>query len=88
MSTDPKIYTATEVASVGLTREEIDEALVTITQKAYEAAKDGGTQAVHNSTNPNFLNELARRLRKLGYTTEVIEREIGDYCIIIHWFTY
>lgn len=85
MSTDTKIYTAAEVQSAGFSKEEIDQALATITQKAYEAAKDGKIQLSHGGTNLNFLSEMAHRLRELGYTTEIFETAINEHSIIVYW---
>lgn len=84
MSTNTKIYTAKEVQSAGINEEEINQALATITQKAYEAAKEGKIQLSHSGTNLNFLSEMAHRLKELGYTTEIFETAIND-SIIIYW---
>lgn len=85
MSTDPKIYTAAEVQCVGINEEEINQALATITQKAYEAAKGGETQLSHRGTNLNSLSEMAHRLRELGYETEIFETSINEHSIIVFW---
>ena len=85
MSTNTKIYTASEVASAGFSKEEINQALVAITQEAYEAAQDERIQVCHNSTDPNFLNDVAHRLRELGYTTEIFEKSFGNHWLIVQW---
>lgn len=85
MPTDPKIYTAAEVASASLSKEEIDQALATITQKAYEAAKNGKTHFVYYGAKRNFLNEIASHLEELGYSTKVIEKSISGAYIAIRW---
>ena len=85
MSAEPKIYTAAEVASAGFSQEEIDEALSTITQKAYKAAKYGGSQVIHHSGNLNLLHETSKRLRELGYTTELVERLVSNSFITVYW---
>lgn len=41
MSTNTKIYTAAEVASAGYSKEQIDQAVAKVTQRAYKAAKYG-----------------------------------------------
>lgn len=87
MPTDPKIYTAEEVASAGISKEEIDQALVAVTQDAYKAAKHGETRVIHYNRNLNNLNEIARRLRELGYSTEIFERSITDPYVIVQWYT-
>lgn len=87
MTTGPKIYTAAEVASAGISKEGIDQALVAVTQEAYKAAKHGETRVIHYNRNLNNLNEIARRLGELGYTTEIIERAIGDPYVIVRWDT-
>lgn len=85
MTTEQKIYTAAEVQSVGFSKEGIDEALATITQKAYEAAKYGGSQVVHHSDNLNLLHETSKRLRELGYTTKIVERLVSNSFITVCW---
>ena len=87
MSTDPKIYTAAEVASVGVSKEEIDQAVAKVTKEAYKAAERGVTRVTHYSYNLNVLNEVDSRLRELGYTTELFERALGNPYIIVRWNT-
>lgn len=87
MSINPKIYTAAEVASAGISKEGIDQALVAVTQEAYKAAKHGETRVIHYNRNLNNLNEIARRLRELGYSTGIFERSITDHYVIVRWDT-
>lgn len=87
MTTDPKIYTAKEVASLAIGKEKIDRAVEQVTKEAYIAAKYGGNQVIRYSYNLDVLNEIARRLGELGYTTEIIERAIGDPYVIVRWDT-
>lgn len=85
MTADPKIYTAAEVRSVGINEEEIDQALAEVTKKAYKEAEHGGYRVIHYSYNLHFLNELARHLRKLGYTTALFERAAGNGYVVVQW---
>lgn len=85
MPTDPKIYTAAEVASAGFSKEKVDYALATVTREAYKAAERGESRVIHRNANLNILNEIARRLGELGYTTEIFERAIGDPYVIVQW---
>lgn len=90
MPTDPKIYTAAEVASAGFSKEEkeeIDQGLAKVTQKAYEAAKRGVHGVTVYDANRNLLNEIARRLGELGYTTKLSERATGNNYITVRWDT-
>lgn len=87
MTTDPKIYTAAEVASAWFSKEEIDQALAKVTQGAYEAAKSGKALFAYHANNLNFLNEITRYLMKLGYATEVIEKSISGAFIVVRWDT-
>lgn len=87
MTTEPKIYTAAEVASVGISEEKVDYALATVTREAYKAAERGESRVIHHNANLNILNEIDRRLRELGYTTELFERAIGNPYVIVHWET-
>lgn len=87
MTTDPKIYTAAEVASAGLSKEEIEKSVAKVTQKAHEAARSGDSRVIYYNANVNFLNEIARRLRELGYSTEIFERSITDPYVIVRWYT-
>ena len=85
MTTEPKIYTAAEVASVGISEEKVDYALATVTREAYEAAKYGGSQVVHHSGNLSLLHETSKRLRELGYTTKLVERLVSNSFITVCW---
>lgn len=87
MSTDPKIYTAAEVASVGISKEEIDQAVAKVTKEAYKAAKHGEDRVIHYSYNLNVLYEIDSRLKELGYTTELFARALGNPYIIVRWST-
>lgn len=87
MTTDPKIYTAAEVASAGIGKEKIDRVVELVTKEAYIAAKYGGNRVIHYSYNLDVLNEIARRLRELGYSTEIFERSITDPYVIVRWDT-
>ncbi|MCM3510451.1 hypothetical protein M3668_06635 [Rothia sp. P100] len=87
MTTDPKIYTAAEVASVGISEEKVDYALATVTREAYKAAERGGRRVIHHNDNLNILNEIDRRLRELGYTTKIFERAIDGPYVIVRWDT-
>lgn len=88
MSTDLKIYTAAEIQSVGFSKEEIDEALATITQKAYKASKEGGYRVTYYHANMCLLYQIASRLRELGYDTELYEKVLDGPYIIVRWGTY
>lgn len=85
VTTDPKIYTAAEVASAWFSKEEIDQALATVTQKSYEAAKSGKNFFLYYGTNRNFLNEIASHLEELGYTTKLSARATGNNYITVLW---
>lgn len=85
MSINTKIYTAAEVASAGFSKEEIDQTLSTITQKAYKAAKRGENNVTYYNTNPHLLDRVAVRLRGLGYFTKVTKRAVGSNYLTIHW---
>lgn len=85
MNEDLKIYTAAEVASVGYSKEKIDEALATITQEAYACAKRGGDRVIYPNYNLKLLNEIGSRLEELGYTIEISAKLIGNPCIIVRW---
>lgn len=87
MPTDPKIYTAAEVANAGFSKEKVDYALATVTREAYKAAERGESRVIHHNANLNILNEIGRRLRELGYTTELFERAIGNPYVIVRWDT-
>lgn len=84
MITDPKIYTAAEVASVGFSQEEIDQAVAKVTQIAYKAAKRGESSVTHGA-NQHLLDQIAKRLRELGYTARLSQRAIGNNYITIRW---
>lgn len=87
MTTDPKIYTAAEVASAGFSKEEVDQGLAKVTQKAYEAAKRGVYGVTVYDANRNLLNAIASRLGELGYTTKLSERATGNNYITVRWDT-
>lgn len=87
MPTDPKIYTAAEVASAGISKEEINQGLAKVTQKAYEAAKRGVHGVTVYDSNRNLLNEIAMRLGELGYTTKLSARATGNNYITVLWDT-
>lgn len=88
MSTNTKIYTAVEVASVGPGQKEIDQTLAEVTQEAYEAAKKGKTRVVYYNANDILLTKIAQRLRELGCITELFEQVVYDSYIIVRWGNY
>ena len=85
MTTDPKIYTAAEVASAGFTEEELDQVVAMVTQKAYKAAERGERLTIHDEANQYLLDQIAKRLRELGYTARPSQRAIGDNYIVVRW---
>ena len=84
MSIDLKIYTAAEVASVGYSKEKIDQAVAKVTQRAYKAAKYGEKSIAHGGDN-YLLHQIAKRLRELGYTVQFVQEPIGSNYIIVWW---
>lgn len=84
MSTDTKIYTAAEVASVSFSKEEIDQAVAKVTQIAYKAAKYGES-SITRGANQYLLDQIAKRLRELGYTARLFQRANGNNYITIRW---
>lgn len=84
MSTNTKIYTAAEVASVGYSKEEIDQAVAEVTQRAYKAAKYGEKSIIHSADN-YLLHQIAKRLRELGYTVYLTREYAGSKRIIVWW---
>lgn len=85
MTADPKIYTAAEVASAGFSQEEIDQAVAKVTQRAYKAAKRGESSITHYGANQYLLDQIAKRLRELGYTAKLSQRSIGSNYITVRW---
>ena len=84
MSADPKIYTAAEVASVGYSKEQIDQAVAKVTQRAYKAAKYGEKSIAH-AADQHLLDQITHRLRELGYTVQFVQEPIGSNYIIVWW---
>lgn len=84
MSTDPKTYTAAEVASVGYSKEQIDQAVAKVTQRAYKAAKYGEKSVTH-SADQYLLHQIAKRLRELGYTVYLTREYAGSKRIVVWW---
>ena len=84
MSIDLKIYTAAEVASVGYSKEEIDEAVAKVTQRAYKAAKYGEKSITHGADN-YLLHQITHRLRELGYTVYLTREYAGSKRIVVWW---
>lgn len=87
MPTDPKIYTAAEVENAGFSKEQIDQSVAKVTQRAYKAAKYGESSMTHYGANQYLLHQIAKRLRELGYTTKLSERATGNNYITIRWDT-
>lgn len=87
MSTNTKIYTAAEVASAGFSKEEINKALATITQKAHEEVKRGKTSYLYYGSNLDFLKAIARNLEELGYITKITEQSVYNGYMTIRWDT-
>lgn len=84
MSTDPKTYTAAEVASVGYSKEQIDEDVAYVTQRAYKAAKYGEKSVTHGADN-YLLHQIAKRLRELGYTVHLTRESAVSKHITVWW---
>ena len=84
MSTNTKIYTAAEVASVVYSKERIDESVAYVTQRAYKAAKNGEKSIAHGADN-YLLDQIAERLMELGYTVQLTRESIGSKYIVVWW---
>ena len=84
MSTNTKIYTAAEVASAGYSKEQIDQAVAKVTQRAYKAAKYG-EKSIAQEADQYLLDQIAKRLRELGYTVQFVQESIGSSYIIVWW---
>ena len=84
MSAEPKIYTAAEVASAGYSKEEIDQAVAKVAQRAYKAAKYGEKSITHGADN-YLLDQIAKRLRELGYTVYLTREYASGKRIVVWW---
>lgn len=84
MSTDLKTYTAAEVASVGYSKEEIDQAVAKVTQRAYKAAKYG-EKSIDHSADQYLLHQITKRLRELGYTVQLTREDAVSIYITVWW---
>lgn len=67
MTKEPKIYTAEEVQSNGLTDEIITAELAQITHKAYVAASRGDTSVTYYPSRIDLFPVLLERLPGLGF---------------------
>lgn len=84
MSTNPKIYTAKEVASAGFSKEHIEKSVAHVTQIAYKEAKSGGSSITYGAY-LYFLNQVAHRLMELGYTVNLTQTTSDSGYIIVQW---